>query len=217
MSGELRGLKQTEFNGKLVEVLDYNNISKLYLVKLNEYEKVYVREHNLIEIEKILIKPEKRDLQSYEFNIGSPTPKNKTKKQKKKPREEPKEEEVCCICMETMVGNVTLKCNHEMCPNCFAQHSRVNNTCPLCREEFAPPPKTKTRISTNLSEHMINEVVDACLDSDEEVELDNKIVELVNNYTETKKIDLKATLYAHMTESARIMYEDIEEWYDENW
>lgn len=217
MSGELRGLKQTELNGKLVEVLDYNNISELYLVKLNEYEKVYVKEHNLIEIEKILIKPEKRYIQSYEFNIGSLLQQNKSKKQKKKPREEPNDEEVCCICMETMVGNVTLKCNHEMCPNCFAQHSRVNNTCPLCREEFAPPPKTKTRISTNLSEHMINEVVDTCLDSDEEVELDNKIVELVNNYTETKKNDLVATLYAHMTESARIMYEDVEEWYDENW
>ena len=50
----------------------------------------------------------------------------------------------CSICMEDMRGRVTLVCGHEMCPDCFAQHSRVNNTCPFCREEFAPKPRDET-------------------------------------------------------------------------
>jgi hypothetical protein len=52
----------------------------------------------------------------------------------------------CSICMEDMRGRVTLVCGHEMCPDCFAQHSRVNNTCPFCREEFAPKPKKQSKM-----------------------------------------------------------------------
>jgi len=53
---------------------------------------------------------------------------------------------ICHICMEDMSGKVTLKCGHEMCPDCFAQHSRINNTCPFCREEFAPKPKKQMKM-----------------------------------------------------------------------
>ena len=52
----------------------------------------------------------------------------------------------CSICMEDMRGRVTLVCGHEMCPDCFAQHSRVNNTCPFCRKEFAPKPKKQSKM-----------------------------------------------------------------------
>ena len=52
----------------------------------------------------------------------------------------------CSICMEDMNGRVTLVCGHELCPDCFAQHSRVNNTCPFCREEFAPKPKKQSKL-----------------------------------------------------------------------
>ena len=52
----------------------------------------------------------------------------------------------CSICMEDMCGRVTLVCGHEMCPDCFAQHSRVNNTCPFCRKEFAPKPKKQSKM-----------------------------------------------------------------------
>lgn len=52
----------------------------------------------------------------------------------------------CSICMEEMHGKVILKCGHEMCPGCFAQHSRVNNTCPFCRDEFAPKPKVQAKM-----------------------------------------------------------------------
>lgn len=46
----------------------------------------------------------------------------------------------CPICMEQCQGITILKCGHIMCPECFAQHSRVNNKCPLCRDEFAEEP-----------------------------------------------------------------------------
>ena len=45
-----------------------------------------------------------------------------------------------------MDGNVTLRCGHEMCPECFAQHSRVNNTCPFCRDEFASKVKVRNKL-----------------------------------------------------------------------
>jgi hypothetical protein len=52
----------------------------------------------------------------------------------------------CVICTEPMKGRVTLGCEHEMCPDCFAQHARLNNNCPFCREEFAPAPKKQTKL-----------------------------------------------------------------------
>ena len=51
------------------------------------------------------------------------------------------EEIECIICNEPLEGKVELKCGHKMCPECFANHSRVNNTCPFCRDEFAPKVK----------------------------------------------------------------------------
>ncbi len=49
-----------------------------------------------------------------------------------------------------MKGRVSLGCNHEMCPDCFAQHARLNNNCPFCREEFAPAPKKQTKLPIEL-------------------------------------------------------------------
>ena len=51
-------------------------------------------------------------------------------------------ESECAICMEDMSGRVTLKCGHEMCPECFANHARVNHTCPFCRDDFAAKRKS---------------------------------------------------------------------------
>lgn len=61
------------------------------------------------------------------------------------------ENTMCSICMEEMDGKVTLKCDHTMCPGCFAQHSRVNNTCPFCRDEFAPKVKKNRHSTRNVS------------------------------------------------------------------
>jgi hypothetical protein len=45
-------------------------------------------------------------------------------------------DEECGICMEAMQGTASMKCGHQMCISCFAQHARLNNTCPFCRDEF---------------------------------------------------------------------------------
>lgn len=51
-------------------------------------------------------------------------------------KKEERDADDCAICTEAMRGRVTLKCGHELCPECFAQQARVNNTCPFCRDEF---------------------------------------------------------------------------------
>ena len=118
-----------------------------------------------------------------------------------------------------------LKCGHKMCPECFAQHSRMNNTCPYCRDEFSQKIQEKPRLSEEIANIMVREVVDEYFNKEEENEFDEKIKELLTLYTETPKqeirinmikADIKATVYSHMTEAAYIMYQDIEEWYDEN-
>ena len=67
----------------------------------------------------------------------------------------------CSICMDDMCGRVTLMCGHEMCPECFAQHSRVNNTCPFCREEFAPKPKKQSSMPL----YMLDDIIETWVDS----------------------------------------------------
>tara|TARA_B100000282_G_C31670515_1_gene461958 strand:- start:88 stop:795 length:708 start_codon:yes stop_codon:yes gene_type:complete len=48
----------------------------------------------------------------------------------------------CPICLEEITnGIVILKCAHKFCPQCYASHARVDNKCPLCRDEFADKPK----------------------------------------------------------------------------
>jgi uncharacterized coiled-coil protein SlyX len=70
--------------------------------------------------------------------------------------EEPHQDNTCLICTDDMDGKVSLRCGHEMCPDCFAQHSRVNNTCPFCRDEFAP----KVKIPNKLPDEALNAMAD---------------------------------------------------------
>jgi len=52
------------------------------------------------------------------------------------------ENNTCPICLEEITnGIVVLKCAHKFCPHCYASHARVDNKCPLCRDEFADKPK----------------------------------------------------------------------------
>lgn len=69
-------------------------------------------------------------------------------------REKNEHEPTCSICMEDMYGRVSLMCGHEMCPDCFAQHSRVNNTCPFCRDSFAPKPKIPSKMPAQSLENI---------------------------------------------------------------
>ena len=119
--------------------------------------------------------------------------------------------------MEEMSGEVTLKCGHRMCPSCFAQHSRVNNTCPYCRDEFAPEQGGKPEISETLASTMIIETVrDYYYNEEMDEELNEFIDALLENDTPINRANLKACVYANMDGACREMLEATEEWYEEN-
>ena len=214
--------KNKELNGTLAEVLEYDEEKDRFVVKLFNMTKVKVKVENIIDIEENLSILNT----SREFHIGKSPPrsKNRNKYRKRRMNKEEKnsEDEECTICMDVMRGEVKLKCGHKMCPECFAQHSRKTNTCPYCRDVFSPKVDGKARITEQLGEEMIKEVVDEYFDTDEENEINTKLNDLLDLNTNEKvrinmaKIDIKSTIYAHMTETARSMYEYIEEWYDEN-
>ena len=58
-------------------------------------------------------------------------------------QEEVQEMKDCSICLDSHEEQCTvkMKCCHSLCFDCFVRHARTSNTCPLCRAEFAAPPK----------------------------------------------------------------------------
>lgn len=57
----------------------------------------------------------------------------------------------CVICGENMKNSFCrLPCEHSFCVNCIVQHSKVNNSCPLCRKDFCEKPKRVEKISSEL-------------------------------------------------------------------
>ena len=69
----------------------------------------------------------------------------------------------CNLCMESMRdrGRVALKCAHEMCPECFAKHARVNHTCPFCRDEFSTKPKKQVKMPSYQLDYIADNWADA--------------------------------------------------------
>ena len=115
-----------------------------------------------------------------------------------------KEKETTCpICMDNMDGNVTLKCGHQMCPCCFAQHARLNNTCPICRDKFAPPVKAPrdNTIPPEIVEDLIVAEIELCLRDD--------ILEHV-----WREIDIAAKILTKCEESMRCITQSMIEWYE---
>jgi len=50
--------------------------------------------------------------------------------------------EECPICYEPIkkYGFCTTNCEHTFCMDCMVRHLQINQSCPLCRNEVAPPP-----------------------------------------------------------------------------
>ena len=118
----------------------------------------------------------------------------------------------CSICMEDMCGRVTLVCGHEMCPDCFAQHSRVNNTCPFCREEFAPKPKIQSKMPL----HQLNGIaemwaVEAELDTPTHPNYFRR--QLLRNRSKNY-VDAEAHIRWLITANGKILMERVKQWYD---
>tara|TARA_B100000768_G_C11115441_1_gene305169 strand:+ start:97 stop:753 length:657 start_codon:yes stop_codon:yes gene_type:complete len=208
---QLTGLERNvELNGKEANMLDYDSKNDRFIVCIDG-KKARVKPANIKMVDTIL---EKRDRI---FHIGAPPPTN-TSKKRTRVRPKPKEKkEECSICMEEMSGEVTLKCGHRMCPSCFAQHSRVSNACPYCRDEFAPERGGKSEISDTLANTMIVETVrDYYYTEEIDEELNGFIEALLENDIPINRANLKACVYANMDGVCREMLEATEEWYEEN-
>ena len=122
----------------------------------------------------------------------------------------------CSICMEDMCGRVTLVCGHEMCPDCFAQHSRVNNTCPFCREEFAPKPKKQTKMPL----YQIDAIAQAWADS-----VQNDTPNHSNYFRQQRlmmrdlsdnPLLIEQRIRWLITANGKILMEKVKEWYDKD-
>ena len=208
---EVTGLERNvDLNGKQGTILDYDAKSDRFIICIND-EKWKVKLANIQAIDAVFERRERT------FHIGAPPPRN-TARRRSRPRakSKPKKEE-CTICMEEMAGEVTLKCGHRMCPSCFAQHSRVSNACPYCRDEFAPEQGGKPEISETLANTMIIETVrDYYYNEEMDEELNEFIDALLENDTPINRANLKACVYANMDGACREMLEATEEWYEEN-
>ena len=82
--------------------------------------------------------------------------------------------ENCPICLEPITrGLVVLKCGHQFCASCFAQHSRTDNKCGLCRDEFAPPPSDDHTRAMNMIARLSAEILFITDPSLQDLELQN--------------------------------------------
>ena len=71
--------------------------------------------------------------------------------------------ENCVICFENINNNYAkLKCSHKFCISCFVQHARLNNTCPLCRDEFSIKPKKNLEMSDEIRNNLVYHIVHKC-------------------------------------------------------
>jgi len=210
-TAELTGLERNaSLNGKRVTMLDYDSETNRFIVSI-EGVKAKVKPINIKMIEDNLSKRERI------FHIGAPPSGNPTRKHSRVRAKQNETKEVCAICMEEMSGEVTLKCGHRLCPSCFAQHSRVSNTCPYCRDEFAPKESGKPEISDTLGNTMVIETVREYYSNEEmDEELDVLISAMIENDSPISRVNLKACVYANMDGVCREMLEATEEWYEEN-
>jgi len=222
---ELVNLKNYYYlNGIKGIVKDFLENENKYIVKLSEDKLVKVKAINLIllnDIKKLeYVKETNIFKKNYTFSIGSSNKskrkiynasnwRNKINKINKK--------KICIICTNEMDnGIVKLNCNHEMCPCCFARHSRENHTCPFCRKEFAPKIKKKEKMPIDVAESLIKRNVSYYFSEEMNEELCDNINKLTSEENTTHIKNFKASIYEHLNEIAYIMYEDIEEWHDFN-
>tara|TARA_B100000686_G_C16555003_1_gene844652 strand:- start:107 stop:844 length:738 start_codon:yes stop_codon:yes gene_type:complete len=232
---ELRDLKNSvHLNGFKGVVVDYIFDEDRFIVKLTENKLVKVKPINIFldnEVKKIEYPSESNTTQESNvftfgspgvFNIGSTSNNTSSRKNRSLRRIRPNKKNIikteCSICMEMMDGKVILDCGHEMCPTCFARHSRENHTCPFCRKEFAPEIKKKEKMPSEVAEALIERNVKDYYFAEVHDELSQIIDHLISKETlDTRYVeDVKASMYSHLNEISNIMYEDIEEWYDDN-
>lgn len=94
-----------------------------------------------------------------------------------------KKPENCGICHNPMVYKCTLHCNHQICTSCYSQmlfsnfHNHVESKCPFCRA--IPCSDFPVLRPPNVENQNMN--YDGDIDSDEESNHDNQIVQIRQN------------------------------------
>ena len=126
-----------------------------------------------------------------------------------KAKETLKCDSTCAICMEEMRGTAILQCGHAMCTGCFAQHSRLANTCPFCRDEFAPAPKKQR-------EQMPRDVIDAIADHWTTHHAKEGYFEMVEESVNRKNegVERQEFLQWFIRENGKVMMQQVAHWYD---
>ena len=154
------------------------------------------------------------------FHLGVSGPRNETYYRRKgrriKPSRKTRQQTTSCnICMDTIPGNVTLKCGHEMCPECYAMHSRVNNTCPYCRDVFAPELKKEPRLRMPIqeAETMVDQNVREYYTEDMKDELMSLLANSGLSETDTNNIEL--AVYCHLYQISMNTYHIIDDWLED--
>ena len=63
--------------------------------------------------------------------------------------------EECPICYEPIkkYGFCTTNCEHTFCMDCMVRHLQINQSCPLCRDEVAPPPPERFGTSFDIESY----------------------------------------------------------------
>ena len=113
----------------------------------------------------------------------------------------------CCICTEVMEGRVFLKCGHEICPDCFARHSRLSNTCPFCRDVFSSKPKKQVKLPL----YQLDFIADSWADSVQHQDGGYFKQQTLNLLHRDNPDELLKFL---IRENAKILMRKVKNWYD---
>ena len=90
-----------------------------------------------------------------------------------------------------------------MCPACYAMQSRVNNTCPYCRVEFAPKVKKPPplRIPIQEAESIVEDTIKDYYYDD----VDDELVAMLKEsgqLSETQINEIQFSVYCHLYQSS---------------
>ncbi len=121
----------------------------------------------------------------------------------------------CCICTEVMEGRVFLKCGHEMCPDCFARHSRLSNTCPFCRDEFSSKPKKQVKMPSYQLDYIAESWADTLEQPSNQNSNENYYARQIQHiFGCHDEIHAQSSLKFLIRENAKILMNKVKTWYD---
>tara|TARA_B100000902_G_C27319831_1_gene923634 strand:- start:5997 stop:6605 length:609 start_codon:yes stop_codon:yes gene_type:complete len=119
------------------------------------------------------------------------------------------DDDECIICSDKKIGIATLSCcGQEICISCFAKHSRVNNTCPFCRTEYAP----KVKKPNKLCEVTLNAMADNWSNNIWNTGYFHRHL-LINNNKSTPN-ESERHLEWIVRENGKILMKQVKNWYD---